>query len=73
MLANDIVIWFWIGHTTPTRANQRAAIKDFAGSGEYDPGVRPAAVQELARGWKEHPETLAIRASKPQLALAAPP
>ena len=41
--------------------------------GEYDPGVRLAAVRELARGWKEHPETLAVRASKPQLALAAPP
>jgi hypothetical protein len=37
--------------------------------GEYD----LAAVQELARGWKEDPETLAIRASKPQLALAASP
>ena len=43
------------------------------GAGEYDPGVRLAAVEELARGWKEDPETLAIRASKPQLALAASP
>ena len=54
-------------------SSEPALIKTLPVSGRIRSGVRLAAVPELARGWKEDPETLAIRASKPQLALAAPP